>query len=110
MESCECIDMFQVLVSNGLFPTSPSKPRMAVSISLLDFYDALFNRSCDAVNAMASALNSHYTQRGFVLLNSKVLFFSSFLLHDTDFEVPRVMLYKMLFVEVWDMPYSGMIA
>jgi hypothetical protein len=75
VESCECVDMFQVMVSNGLFPTSPSKPRMAVSISLLDFYDALFQRSCDAVNAMASALNSHYSRRGFVLLNTKVSVF-----------------------------------
>jgi len=79
VESCECVDMFQVLVSNGLFPTSPSKPRMAVSISLLDFYNALFERSCDAVNAMASALHSHYTRRGFILLNTKVSLFIPFL-------------------------------
>ena len=68
--------MFQVLVSNGLFPTSPSRPRMAISINLLDFYNALFQQSCDAINAMASALNSHYTQCGFVLLDTKVFFIS----------------------------------
>ena len=45
---------------------------MAVSIPLLDFYQALFERSCDAVNALAVALHNHYTQRGFVLLNKKV--------------------------------------
>lgn len=72
IESCECVDIFHVLVSNGLFPTSPLRPRMAVSINLLDFYDALFERSCDAVNAMASALNTYYTRRGFVLLNAQV--------------------------------------
>ena len=72
IEYCECNDMFQVLVYNGLFPTSPSKPRMAVSINLLDFYHALFERSCNTVNAMASALNSYYIHRGFVVLNSQV--------------------------------------
>ncbi|CAA7265927.1 unnamed protein product [Cyclocybe aegerita] len=71
VHSCDCQGLLQVLVSNGLFPTSPTKPRMAVSIELLDFYNALFERSCDAVNAMASALNSFYTKRGFVLLNAQ---------------------------------------
>ena len=45
---------------------------MAVSIELLDFYSALFERSCDAVNAMAAALNTFYNRRGFFLVNSKV--------------------------------------
>lgn len=45
---------------------------MAVSINLLDFYTALFERSCDAVNALASALSSFYTRRGFIMLNTKV--------------------------------------
>ncbi|KIJ58397.1 hypothetical protein HYDPIDRAFT_34233 [Hydnomerulius pinastri MD-312] len=38
---------------------------MAVAIELLAFYRALFERSCDAINALASALNSHYNRRGF---------------------------------------------
>ncbi|KIK11678.1 hypothetical protein PISMIDRAFT_19325 [Pisolithus microcarpus 441] len=38
---------------------------MAVSVELLAFYRALFERSCDAVNALVSALNSHYIRRGF---------------------------------------------
>ncbi|KAM6496638.1 hypothetical protein JOM56_007111, partial [Amanita muscaria] len=62
----------QVLVRNGLFPTAPCQPRMAVSIDLLDFYQALFERSCDAVQAMAAALNTFYTRRGFILLSKKV--------------------------------------
>lgn len=45
---------------------------MAVSINLLDFYQALFEKSCDAVNALASALNTFYTRRGFISLNAKV--------------------------------------
>ncbi|KAG6839718.1 hypothetical protein C0991_012342 [Blastosporella zonata] len=44
---------------------------MAVSVHLLDFYNALFERLCDAVNALAAALNTFYKQRGFVLVNSK---------------------------------------
>ncbi|KAG6890858.1 hypothetical protein C0992_012244 [Termitomyces sp. T32_za158] len=68
---CTCEDLLHVLVSNGLFPTAPQHPRIAISIHLLDFYRALFERSCDAVNAMASALNTFYARRGFVLLNKK---------------------------------------
>ncbi|KAF9479003.1 hypothetical protein BDN70DRAFT_807721 [Pholiota conissans] len=59
------------LVRHGLFPTSPEQIRTAVSIDLLDFYSALFERSCDAVNAMATALNTFYSRRGFFLLNGK---------------------------------------
>ncbi|KAG6369896.1 hypothetical protein JVT61DRAFT_13361 [Boletus reticuloceps] len=63
--SCQCVSLPQLLIRNGLFPTAPSQPRMAVSIELLAFYRALFERSCDAVNALATALNSHYSRRGF---------------------------------------------
>ncbi|KAG6883278.1 hypothetical protein C0993_007006, partial [Termitomyces sp. T159_Od127] len=44
---------------------------MAVSVHLLDFYHALFERSCDAVNALAAALNSFYQKRGYILLNQR---------------------------------------
>ncbi|KIM38191.1 hypothetical protein M413DRAFT_30325 [Hebeloma cylindrosporum] len=71
--TCSCCPqaLAQVLVRNGLFPTAPSQIRMAISIELLDFYAALFERSCDAVNAMAAALNTFYTKRGFHFLNNK---------------------------------------
>lgn len=49
---------------------------MAISIDLLDFYAALFERSCDAVNAMAAALNTFYTKRGFHFVNNKVQTYS----------------------------------
>ncbi|KAG2087542.1 uncharacterized protein F5147DRAFT_790688 [Suillus discolor] len=62
---------FDVLVLHGLFPTSPSQPRMAVSTELLTFYRMLFERSCDAVNALASALHTHYIHRGFRMTNAK---------------------------------------
>ncbi|KIJ20746.1 hypothetical protein PAXINDRAFT_40682, partial [Paxillus involutus ATCC 200175] len=62
----------QVLVHFGFFPSSPSQPRTAVSIDLLAFYRALFERSCDAINALASGLHTHYTCRGFHMVNKAV--------------------------------------
>lgn len=56
---------------------------MAVSI-LLDFYHVLFERSCDAINVMASVLNTFYTCQGFILLNNKV---SRFL--DVSLSIPN---------------------
>ncbi|KAF8835152.1 hypothetical protein BDN67DRAFT_913540 [Paxillus ammoniavirescens] len=70
--SCRCSTLSQVLVHYGFFPTVPSQPRMAVSIDLLAFYCALFERSCDAINALASALQTHYIQQGFRVLNNAV--------------------------------------
>lgn len=57
---------------SGLTWASPSQPRLALSIELLDLYRALFERSCDAVNALASALHTHYARRGFHYRNSAV--------------------------------------
>ncbi|KIJ06793.1 hypothetical protein PAXINDRAFT_91464, partial [Paxillus involutus ATCC 200175] len=62
----------QVLIHFGLFPTSPSQPCMAVSVDLLAFYRALFERSCDAINALASGLHTHYTRCGFHMVNKAV--------------------------------------
>ncbi|KAI5995709.1 hypothetical protein EDC04DRAFT_2585836, partial [Pisolithus marmoratus] len=50
----------QLLVCNGLFPTAPSQLRMAISVELLGFYCALFKRTCDAINALASVLHAQY--------------------------------------------------
>ncbi|KAG1836027.1 hypothetical protein C8R48DRAFT_783020 [Suillus tomentosus] len=69
--SCRCSMLPQVLLHHGLFPTAPSQPRMAVSIELLSFYRALFERSCDAINALASALKMHYSRRGFVMTDTR---------------------------------------
>ncbi|KIK91408.1 hypothetical protein PAXRUDRAFT_149557, partial [Paxillus rubicundulus Ve08.2h10] len=54
-----------VLLYHGLFPMAPLQPRMAVSVELLAFYQALFEQSCDAINALPSVVNSHYIHRGF---------------------------------------------
>jgi len=45
---------------------------MAISVELLSFYRALFERSCDAVNALAAALSTYYARRGFRVANRKV--------------------------------------
>lgn len=62
----------QVLVHHGFFPTAPSQPRMAVSVELLAFYRALFERSCDAINALASALHTYYIRRVYRMVNKNV--------------------------------------
>lgn len=62
----------QVLIHHGLFPTAPSQPHMAVSVKLLAFYCTLFERSCDAVNALASALHTYYVRRGYQMVNKNV--------------------------------------
>lgn len=45
---------------------------MAVLVELLAFYRALFERSCDAVNALANALHTHYTWQGFHVTDKEV--------------------------------------
>ncbi|KAI6096716.1 hypothetical protein F5141DRAFT_1011737, partial [Pisolithus sp. B1] len=50
----------QLLICNGLFPTAPSQPCMAVSIELLGFYCVLFEHSCDAISALISVLHAQY--------------------------------------------------
>lgn len=69
---CDCAGLPQQLMVNGLFPTAPKQPRMAVSVDLLDLYKALFERSCDAIQAMTSALRTFYERRGFCLLDEEV--------------------------------------
>ncbi|KAG2336107.1 hypothetical protein BDR05DRAFT_978861 [Suillus weaverae] len=68
--SITCL-FFDILLHHGLFPTAPSQPLMAVSIELLSFYRALFEWSCDAINALASALKTHYSRRGFVMTDTR---------------------------------------
>ncbi|KAG1719291.1 hypothetical protein EDD22DRAFT_983371 [Suillus occidentalis] len=58
------------LIHHGLFPTAPSQPHMAISVELLTFYWALFERSCDTIHALASALKTHYACRGFQMINA----------------------------------------
>ncbi|EGN94802.1 hypothetical protein SERLA73DRAFT_77540 [Serpula lacrymans var. lacrymans S7.3] len=71
--SCPCSTLPQILVHHGLFPTAPSQPRLAISIELLSFYRALFERSRGATKALSSALHTHYWRRGFKMTNSQNL-------------------------------------
>ncbi|KIO00190.1 hypothetical protein M404DRAFT_153290, partial [Pisolithus tinctorius Marx 270] len=52
--------LLQVLLHSALFHTAPSQPCIAISVELLRFYCVLFECSCDSINALASALNTHY--------------------------------------------------
>ncbi|KAJ7659361.1 hypothetical protein B0H14DRAFT_3540522 [Mycena olivaceomarginata] len=63
--TCTCTTVPVLLVRHGVFPTSPTQPHTAVSIDLLDVYRALFERSCDAITALAAALRTVYKRRGF---------------------------------------------
>ncbi|KAK1218014.1 hypothetical protein PQX77_019312 [Marasmius sp. AFHP31] len=67
---CHCRKLPQVLVAHGLFPTSPSQPRMAISLDLLEFYRTLCQQSSDAVTALANGLSSLYRSRGLRLLGA----------------------------------------
>lgn len=71
---CGCQPLPVILVRHGLFPAAPSQPRMAFAITLLDFYHSLFERACDAINALALALNTFYERRDFYLRNQQVCF------------------------------------
>ncbi|KXN90747.1 hypothetical protein AN958_03669 [Leucoagaricus sp. SymC.cos] len=72
VSSCRCQETTHVLLVNGLCPTTPSYLCITVSIHLLKFYHALFEKSCDVVNVIANTLSIFYTQQGFVLLDKKV--------------------------------------
>ncbi|EMD37963.1 hypothetical protein CERSUDRAFT_48433 [Gelatoporia subvermispora B] len=66
---CACVPLSRVLVTSGMFPMAPSQPRIAVSIDLLDLYLSLFERSGDAVTALARALRHFYMRRGWRILD-----------------------------------------
>ncbi|EAU93539.1 hypothetical protein CC1G_02769 [Coprinopsis cinerea okayama7 len=44
---------------------------MAIYMPLLDLYNAIFEKTCDAIYAISGALQNFYERRGFVLLNRK---------------------------------------
>jgi len=70
--SCACASLPQLLLCSGLFPTAPSQPRLAISVDLLAFYRALFECMCNSINALASALHTHYERRGFWMTTQEV--------------------------------------
>ncbi|KAJ7758999.1 hypothetical protein DFH07DRAFT_772333 [Mycena maculata] len=70
--TCACMPVPVLLVQHGVFPTSPTRPQTGVSIELLDIYRALFERSCDAIMALAAALRTIYKRRGFRILSKQI--------------------------------------
>ncbi|KAJ8077749.1 hypothetical protein PM082_002182 [Marasmius tenuissimus] len=69
LKHCQCQSLPQTLVVNGLFPTSPLRHLNAVSIRLLDTYQALCQRSSDAITALSGALGTIYRRYGHHTLN-----------------------------------------
>ncbi|KAF7354322.1 hypothetical protein MVEN_01120600 [Mycena venus] len=62
-----------LLVEHGVFPASPTRTKTGLAIDLLDFYRALFERSCDVITVLAAALHTVYDQRGFKVLSEQHL-------------------------------------
>ncbi|KAJ8474914.1 hypothetical protein ONZ45_g15786 [Pleurotus djamor] len=69
--SCPCHELLPLLVGEGLFPCSPVRPNLAVSIQMLEFHRCLFEKALDSVNAFVGGLNNFYLQRGFTLSGTK---------------------------------------
>ncbi|KAJ2915403.1 hypothetical protein MD484_g5010, partial [Candolleomyces efflorescens] len=67
----ECVDKHKKSKLLCLYTHPPAQPRQAISIDLLSFFKALFERSSDAAYALANALHTHYERRGFWLRNAK---------------------------------------
>ncbi|KAJ6469415.1 hypothetical protein C8R45DRAFT_837134 [Mycena sanguinolenta] len=55
-----------------LYPLpSSNRPRIGVSLDVLDIYRAMFERSCDAITALAAALRTVYDRRGFTVVSDR---------------------------------------
>ncbi|KAJ7876976.1 hypothetical protein B0H13DRAFT_1893443 [Mycena leptocephala] len=64
VSTCDCKPV-PVLMEHGVFPASPTRTKTGLAIDLLDLYRALFERSCDAITALAAALHTLYNRWGF---------------------------------------------
>ena len=69
---CKCTPFAEWLIKQGFFPTAPSQPNLAVSISFLKFYRTLFEHTGNAVTAIAAALSNFYNRWGYPVVNKKV--------------------------------------
>jgi len=72
VEWCQCGDIMTTLISQGLFPTSPHQPCVAISVDLLELFHVLFQRACEATTALAAATKVFYLFQGYIHCNSKV--------------------------------------
>ena len=73
-QGCCCPHLFLPLWAKPSFRMdfSPQHHLKSIWQYQLDFYATLFEWSCNAVNAMAAALNTFYMKHGFYFLNNKV--------------------------------------
>ncbi|KAJ7825175.1 hypothetical protein B0H13DRAFT_2375077 [Mycena leptocephala] len=71
VSTCDCKPVPVLLMEHGVFPASPTRTKTGVAIDLLDLYRALFERSCDAITALAAALHTLYDRRGFRVLSGQ---------------------------------------
>ena len=69
---CKCTHFAVQLIEQGFFPTAPSQPNLAVSISFLEFYRVLFKHMGNAVSAVAATLSNFYDRRGNPVVDKKV--------------------------------------
>ncbi|CAK5280809.1 unnamed protein product [Mycena citricolor] len=69
VQACSCVSPATVLLEHGALATSPSKPQIAVAVNTLEIYQALFERSCIAIQAFTNALTTLYNTRGFELMS-----------------------------------------
>ena len=69
---CKCVPFAERLIGQGFFPMAPTQPNLAISISFLEFYTMLFERTGDAVTAVVAALSNFYERRGYPVVDKKV--------------------------------------
>ncbi|KAF7326957.1 hypothetical protein MVEN_02589900 [Mycena venus] len=69
--TCDCMPLGVLLMQHGVFPASPDRPHTGISLDVLDIYRAMFERSCDAINALAAALHTIYDRRGFTVVSEQ---------------------------------------
>jgi hypothetical protein len=78
---------------------------MAVSVELFSFYYALFECSCDAINALTSVLKNNCSHQGFQVTDAQVSF--NYILELLLTSFGRVNLFKTHFIRVLVMLFNG---
>jgi len=60
------------LIPQGLFPTSPYQPHVAISVDLLELFHTIFQQACEATTALTAATKVFYLFQGYIHCKSKV--------------------------------------
>lgn len=61
---CPCIPFLNVWSHKASSLQFPIKPKLAISVTFLEFYTALFEQTGDAVTAIAGAFSNFMTEEG----------------------------------------------